>query len=253
VSGISEGYEEITVEQAAGLYGQLKDAWKDESIPEMQRAVADHELASYRTGKPSLPFDAFVHILRMIRDAHAPGMHGGKTLSLLEVGCASGYYLDVLRVSKLSAWYDYHGVDYSPALIELAHRRYPEDGDRFTVADALTLSSEDSAVRTWRESFDVVIESCCMLHVIDWRKVISECASRAGQWVVLHRVPVLYEQRTRHYRKLAYGVPCLETHFAVDELRRAIADLGLWVRFEHQLDRVGTKAVETWACERRIS
>jgi len=242
---VSDDYSELTTPEAIAQARALADAWKDPSIPAQQRDLADRELAAWRTGAECPPFDAFAWALDAIVRA-TPYTHLAlPRVPLLDIGCGSGYYSEVIDHWD-AGLFSYHGVDYSPTMIDIARARYAGNPlVSFDVADALALPCADRA-------FDVVVSGCYLLHLTDdrWRDAIREAVRVSRRWVVFHRTPLLYAGPTRYFTKRAYGVPCLEIHFSVSEFRAALADADLRVRFERQIARTGEHANETWVCER---
>lgn len=247
---VSDGYVELTTPEAvAAARLAYADAWKDPSIPFQQRELADRELAAWKAGGECAPFDAFAWALEAIRDASGPP----KTReSLIDIGAGSGYYLEVLQhVAGMSARYRYCGVDYSPGMIALARMRYPQATAGVTGAVALEFDVSDAlALPCADRAFDVVVSGCYLVHISDWRAGVREAARVSRRWVVFHRTPLLYSGPTRYFTKRAYGVPCMEQHFGVNEFREALAAAGLSVRFERQIARTGAHANETWIAER---
>mgnify|MGYP000555746097 CR=1 FL=1 len=84
-------------------------------------------------------FDTLVEALNKLPPA--------ERTSLLEIGCSSGYYSEVLAARGIDA--RYHGCDYSKAFIELARRHYP--ALPFDVMDATQLGYAGG-------QFDVVVQ-----------------------------------------------------------------------------------------------
>ena len=78
---------------------------------------------------------------------------------LLEVGCGSGYYLEVFA-SLLSGGVRYTGIDYSDAMITRARLHYPSTA--FEVCDATRLPYADGA-------FDIVFNGVSLLHILDYQ------------------------------------------------------------------------------------
>src|SRR5262249_27761543 len=144
-------------------------------------------------------YDVFLRLVERIADIDAK--------TLLEVGCSSGYYADVLHARHPRT--RYAGCDFAPEFVALARRRLA--GLDFRVEDATKLGYADA-------SWDVVVSGGCILHISDYPAAIREAARVARSWVLFHRTPVLHVTPTRHYRKLAYGVPCIEIHFNETEL-----------------------------------
>src|SRR5438876_845430 len=166
---------------------ELDAAWKDATLPERQRQLVDSQLKEYRAGKGNILFDGLV---QAIKQADLP-----PNAKLLEIGCSSGYYAEVL--ASRNARVDYRGCDFSPLFIDLARKCYPTV--QFDVQDARSLSYGSA-------EFDVVVSGCCLLHIFEYEKAIAEAARVARKYVVFHRTPVLHHSRTRFFTKEAYGV-----------------------------------------------
>lgn len=186
---------------------ELRNAWKDWRIPKAQRAIVNTELERMYQGD-------VIPIYHILADAiMATGCDNGK---IIEVGCASGYYYEVLR-HLLGHEIHYMGIDYSRALIAEARRHYPSIS--FVVGDATALPLPNGLI-------DVLISGGVLPHVPDYRKAIAECARVTREWVIFHRTPVVLGP-TIHYTKLAYGVRCLEFAFGEKELLDLFQEHGL--------------------------
>ncbi|WP_253958363.1 methyltransferase domain-containing protein [Rhizobium sp. WYJ-E13] len=197
---VSSHYVEIDVDKRDGEALRLADSWKAEDLPARQRALVERQLKDYRAGAAIDVFDVFTAALSRIGDFPSQA-------SLLEIGCSSGYYSEVLEVSGLPL--RYHGCDYSGAFIEMARRTYPACS--FDLEDATRLRYAD-------EAFDVVVSGCCLLHIPDYKAAIAESARVAKGHVIFHRTPVVYGEPTKYFRKQAYGVETVEIHFSEPEL-----------------------------------
>lgn len=192
----------------------FREAWMDDSIPSKQRCLVDEQLAEFTAGRSVPVFDSLIDVLKPVATLQGP---------LLEIGCSSAYYSEVLK--SRGFLFTYHGCDYSPAFIRLGQRYYPDLP--LYVEDATALSFDDDA-------FDFVISGCCLLHILDFEKAISEAARVARQYVVFHRTPVVLGLPHQYYRKNAYDIETIEIHFNETEL------LSLFNRHELQPIRVVT-------------
>lgn len=190
---ISQTYQEITLEQA--MSEPLSEAWQNPAIANQQDTLASNEFEKWKAGKPLAPFDALQDCMK--------GLSRGQTI--LEIGCGTGYYLDV--ITWLCGGHDYFGVDYSAAAIDLAIEKR---GPHFRVMDATLLDFPNRA-------FSVVISGSVLLHIVDWRTALKEAARVCSDWLILHRTPVS-DQPTKYFFKNAYGVKCVEIHFNRQEL-----------------------------------
>jgi SAM-dependent methyltransferase len=208
-ASVSTEYRPIDADKVETAADELRDSWKDAAIPERQRAIVAPQLEAYRAGAPVAVFDALVEIM----SANIAGLAG---LRLLEIGCSSGYYSEVLDIKRLGLRYE--GCDYSPAFIELARQLYP--GLPFAVEDATRLRYAD-------ESFDIVVSGGCILHIPEYERAIAEAARVSRRWVVFHRTPVLHMQGPVTYAKKAYGVDTIEIHFNEQALVRLFTRHGM--------------------------
>lgn len=147
-------------------------------------------------------------------------MLGLPRASLLEIGCGSGYYSEILRALARTP-IAYTGVDFSPAMVARARQRYP--GGDFRQMDGTALAFEDGA-------FDIAFNGVSLMHIPDWRKAVRESRRVARAACIYHSVPVFSARPTLHLSKYAYGAPVTETVFNRAELVQCFADNGLTVR-----------------------
>lgn len=210
-TSVSSRYVEIEAARRDSESSRLAASWKASDLPARQRALVERQLKEYRNGASIDVFDVFTAALRSIDDLPA-------NASLLEIGCSSGYYSEVLDVSGLPL--RYRGCDYSDAFIDMARSIYP--GLSFDVEDATRLSYQDNA-------FDVVVSGCCLLHIPDYDAAIAESARVAKEYVIFHRTPVVYGEPTKYFRKQAYGVETIEIHFSEPQLLDIFRVRGLHV------------------------
>lgn len=177
----------------------MRLAWQAASIPASQRGLVQMELTEMYAGMVRPQFAALTELLR-------PLVRHGTTV--LELGCASGYYYEILEY-LLGKQIDYTGVDYSAAMIAMARDYYPRP--QFFAADGKSLFFAD-------RQFAVVISSCILLHVPNYREHILETCRVADEWLVVHRTPVSRLSPTRCMAKQAYGVETVELCFNEHEL-----------------------------------
>lgn len=207
MASVSYGHQEITKEEVCA---SLTNAWRDQSIPPRQRALVDAQLDDMYRGRAAEPFRVLAEMLKPIAPDGCP---------LLEIGCASGYYHEVLEY-LLSRKLKYAGVDYSEAMIAMAHSHYP--GVPFCVADGAALPYRDKA-------FHIAISSCILLHTPDYRNHIAETARVAARYAIAHRTPVCRRRETQYLKKCAYGVETVELVFNEQELLNEFSSHGFRV------------------------
>ena len=173
-------------------------------------------IAAMKRGEPRIDFKVAAEAAAATGIAHP---------RLLEVGCGSGCYSEVLATLLVDG-VAYTGIDYSPAMIARARAHYPSTA--FEVGDATRLSYTDAA-------FDIVFNGVSLLHIIEYRTPIGEAARVAAKYCIFHTVPVFDDHRTTFLQKYAYGAPVIEIIFGKQELMSLCHHAGL--RFERE-----------WAC-----
>ena len=177
----------------------MTTAWQSELIPARQRVLVQQELEQMMHGNPPVVYRVLAELLRpyVMND-----------MSILEIGCSSGYYYEVLSY-LLNKRLDYHGVDYSTAFIKMAKNYYPQA--TFTVADGSRLPYKDRA-------FPLVISGCILLHVPNYPDHITDTVRVSDRYVAAHRTPICRKRETQYLKKFAYGVETVELRFNEQEL-----------------------------------
>lgn len=216
-AGISSNYVNLQGKEAETEGRRLRNSWQDDTLPKRQRELVDQQLRQYRSGARIDVFDVFADSLRSL-----PNFEKGA--SLLEVGCSSGFYSEVIEIAGMPIRYS--GCDYSDAFISLAKEKYPLID--FAVEDATDLNYPDG-------SFDIVVSGCCLLHIPEYAKGIEETARVARHYAIFHRTPVVWGQPEQWYRKQAYGVETVEIHFNEPDFLALLDKSGLELIATHTL------------------
>jgi ubiquinone/menaquinone biosynthesis C-methylase UbiE len=238
--GVSSNYVNLHGAEANAEGQRLRNSWQDDALPKKQRELVDEQLRQFRAGARIDVFDVFVNSVRGLPDLPPEA-------SLLEVGCSSGFYSEVVAIAGLPIGYS--GCDYSDAFIRLAKKKYP--GITFEVEDATALHYTD-------RSFDVVVSGCCLLHIPEYVKAIEETVRVARDYVIFHRTPVVWGQPEQWYRKQAYGVETVEIHFNEPEFLALLVRNGLELIATHTLheecadrSRIQGQASRTYVCRKQ--
>jgi len=153
---------------------------------------------------------------------------------IVEMGCASGYYSEVLT-HLLGSPIRYVGIDYSPALVLEARRHYP--ALPMLIGDAASIPLKDQCC-------DIIFHAGCLQHTPDYKTAISEAARVAGKYAIFHRTPVSPIEETTYVSKEAYGVAVPELIFAQSEFFELLAQAGLLIVGEFTVGPHGLKGLE---------
>lgn len=215
----------------------LVAGWKDPAIASRQRRLVEDELARMYEGASITVYEVAAEAVR------STGMAGA---SIVEVGCASGYYREVLA-HLLRQRIRYIGVDYSPALVAQARRLHPHLP--LVIGDAANLPLADN-------SCDILLSGGVLLHVPEYERAIKETARVTRHWCIFHRTPVLRTTPTTFLSKQAYGVRVVESLFNEEELLSLFAAYGMTLRNEltigrHRIEAIGEEYVfKTYVCRK---
>jgi ubiquinone/menaquinone biosynthesis C-methylase UbiE len=196
MSNISYGHKHI---EESNITEALTSAWKSEEIPTKQRALVQKELENMYKGNPPIVYQVLARSLQPYVFPHC---------TILEIGCASGYYYEILEY-LLNIKISYTGVDYSEPLISMAKDYYPKAN--FYVADGSNLPFKN-------DQFYIVISSCVLLHTPNYEEQIKETARVAERYVIAHRTPISRHRETQYFKKYAYGVETVEIRYNEKEI-----------------------------------
>jgi SAM-dependent methyltransferase len=232
---ISCDYEVVTQQEARRR--QTSGWHKPLTIRRQERAYLNL-LADMHAGHPRI--DMRVAALAVDRV-------GLSSPSLLEIGCGSGYYCEVLACLATSE-VCYTGIDYSAAAIARGKKQYPSVKLHAGDATALPFGAG---------TFDIAFNGVSLMHILNYDKAISEAARVARKAAIFHSVPVFDSHPTTYLHKYAYGAPIVEVVFGRAELLAEFERNGLklresWPSIEYDVrDVVGSPSyAETFRCEK---
>lgn len=196
------------------VFGATGDSWKSCGMPEEQLKGVVKELEALHRGNPPTVYTSAAEALKVIP--------GSNKLTLLEAGCASGYYSEVISI-LVGERFEYTGGDYSEAMVSLAQNRYPKG--KFLKLDIRCIELPD-------KSYDVVFSGAVLIHVKEWKMAIRELARTSRTYLILHRTPVSNSESRRREKKIFCGVPVFYNTFNKDELMKFISECGFRKIFE---------------------
>jgi SAM-dependent methyltransferase len=191
----AQSVDSVEVPASVAELQALADNWKDSDLPELQRRIADVQLAALAQGTVDPVFVALAEALKRIKLPR---------FSILDAACATGYYSDVIRRLDPRP-IDYTGCDYSRAMIESARAHYPRVP--FLVEDLTSLTLAD-------KTFDVVLLSGVLEHIPDYPQAIREAARVARRYLIVHRCPTT--SGAAHERMIGgqYNIRTPRTYFS---------------------------------------
>ncbi len=156
--------EKLAIRKPADITDKLTAAWQSDKIPAKQRALVQQELESMYKGHPPVVYQVLADSLRHYVFPYC---------SILEIGCSSGYYYEILEY-LLNMRISYTGVDYSAPLIAMAKHYYPKAS--FYVADGANLPFDN-------DQFYIAISSCILLHTPNYQAHVAETARVAQRYL----------------------------------------------------------------------
>lgn len=200
----------------------LSRSYMDPAIPAKQRALVDRQLQEMYAGHAPAHFLALIDIFREIQ-----ACSGNETefLTLLDAGCASAYYSEILS-HLVPMPLKYHGADFNEAMLQLARKIYR----------VLPLARMDLRHLAWLDgSFDVVLSGAVIVHIREWQSAVSEIARVARKWVVLHRALVC--ERSTFIRVERHSdVDVYRVFIREKELLSHMCDMGFQLRLRVECD-----------------
>jgi SAM-dependent methyltransferase len=192
----------------------VESGWGDADVARQQDTSYRKLLADMRAGRARADLRAAGNA---VRDT------GLKTPRLLEIGCGSGYYADVL--SFLTGDLSYTGLDRSRAMLTLGRSHDPA---------AQLVQGRSEALPFASGSFDVTFDGVALMHAADPDASIAESRRVASRWCVFHTVPLCGQRPTTRLRKQAYGGPVEETIFNERDLLERFTANGLRVHRSYE-------------------
>lgn len=194
--------------------GATGDSWKNSELPEEQLKIVDKQLEMMRKGNPPSVYKVAAEALDAIP--------GDNNLTLLDVGCASGYYFEVIS-TLVGNRFDYTGSDYSDAMLTVARKRYLNTN--FLKLDIRHIDLPDKA-------YDVVLSGAVIEHVKEWEEAIRELSRITKFYLILHRTPITDEMYHREEKRIYAGVPVFYNRFNKNDLMNLISECGFRKIFE---------------------
>lgn len=216
----------------------LLRGWGAAAVAARQHEAFSPLIHSARKGNPRMDFKVA---------AMAIAATGEVNPLVLEIGCGSGYYSEILPLI-LGRPIQYVGLDYSHAMTSLARSVYPDAA--FITGDALELPVATG-------SCDIALSGTSLMHIPNFRSAVSEMARVSRRWCLFHTVPVMERGQTMLLSKLAYGERVPEIIFNRAQLEELFAENRLSISmvnesFPYDLTSVvGEKTTTlTYLCEK---
>lgn len=188
--------------------------WADAKMVMAQRKVVDEQLHAMYADQPPKHFRVFGVFLQCL---HA--FMDVPSCSLLDVGCASAYYCEIAEY-YVPNWIRYSGFDYSPSMLALARKQYP---------DITTIHGDVYDLDILSHHYDIVLSGALLPHIREWKVIVEKLITVTGQFLILHRTWVFVDDTpTSGEVKPTYGgVPVWFGVINEQELLNCIAEFGL--------------------------
>ena len=187
------------------------DGWQASTVAERQHQAFSSLLQAVQNGQPR---QDFVVAARAVSTARLSNP------LVIEVGCGSGYYSEVLSL-LLENTVRYIGIDYAQSMTQLARYSYPTVP--FVTGDACFLP-----LRT--ASCDILLSGTSLMHIPNYLQAISESVRVSKEWCIFHTVPVMEKRMTTLLRKQAYGQQVVEVIFNKSEIESLFTEHGLAIQ-----------------------
>lgn len=213
--GPQNGRFKVPAPVAPLAWATLSRTWQSTSIPTRQLQLVEEQLVKWYSGSSIQEFDSLADLL---------GMTKPHTDRILEVGCSSGYYSQVMRQIRRSI--RYVGIDYSFGFCELGRTRF--HANSLVCGNALRLPFRD-------RDFPIVMSGSVLLHIKEWRRALEETMRLSSEYVILHRTPVI-DAKTQTITKKAYGLRMVEWAFRETDLIEVCAAGGFSLGHTVDLD-----------------
>ena len=201
---VSHSYKKVSVFSDVDIAKTI-ETWQLESTPREQWKIVSQQIQRLKQSIETTEFRSF-------REALETSYEINDCFNVLEVGCSSGYYSEVLNRSFPNS--SYTGVDFSKKFIEFGVEKFPNIN--LQQMDAQDLGEFDD------RQFDCVVSGCVLLHIPNWEIALIESARVANRILILHRTP-LSDTNTKRYIKSAYGSPTLEWQFSINDINELLA------------------------------
>ena len=201
---VSHSYKKVSIFSDVDIAKTI-ETWQCESTPREQWKIVSQQIQRLKQNIETTEFKSF-------REALETSYETNDFFSVLEVGCSSGYYSEVLNRSFPNS--SYIGVDFSKQFIEFGVEKFPN-------INLQQMDAQDLGEFADRQ-FDCVVSGCVLLHIPNWENALIESARVANRTLILHRTP-LSDTNTQRYIKSAYGSPTLEWQFSINDINEQLA------------------------------
>jgi SAM-dependent methyltransferase len=181
---------------------QYSENWSQELVGKLQRILVNYQLYHLKIGNPPPVFFMIKEILNILLQL----MPNEKNISLLDIGCTSGYYNEIIDFFYPNI-FKYSGCDYNKTSVELAKKYYPTI--EFKVEDITKLNYKD-------EELKVTFMSGVIEHVPDYKQGLSELCRVTEKYIVLHRI-WLTSNPTSCKKGTQYFVPIIRNMYNENE------------------------------------
>ena len=135
-------------------------------------------------------------------------------LSLLDVGCGSGWHGVYLKKENINI--SYNGTDLSQHMCDNAKENCPDSN--FIVLDITTSVPKNK--------YDIVMESAVLELVSSWRLSMANMLLTANKWFVAHRLFFTNKETKTEYVETYRKIKDIRTHIGMNDFNDVLLECG---------------------------
>lgn len=158
-------------------------------------------------------------------------------LTMLDIGCGTGWQAEYLRVENLLQSIDYVGSDISEHMVSFASQNCPD-------LSFITLD----IISELAQPFDIVSESA-VLELIDWEKALVNMILSSKKWIILHRMYFIDDKTFAEQVSTYNNIPDIRYHIGLNDLNNVLIPNGFSV-VKKDVWHTGVYNMGTFICKR---
>ena len=130
-----------------------------------------------------------------------------RPLSVLDVGCGSGWYAVYFEKEDLQKNLIYNGTDLSENMCANAKNNF--SNGNFFVSDVVKNS--------FNKKYDIIMEAAVLELVTDWKMALKNMLIGSNRWFIAHRLFITYGETIEEQVKTYFDLPDMRVHIGWKE------------------------------------